>query len=224
MTLKIYLVRHGQTEANARRIFQGWLDLPLTENGRTQAHWVGDRLAQVELDRIYTSPLKRALETAQIIGQVLEASKRPEIILEAALKEMNFGRFDGLSSAELEARYPREYRRWQEDWVDSAPPGGERARDMFQRVCTWFDDLTQEGGDPNNPYRPANVIASSQNILIVTHEGVILQILAHILGLDLAHCWRLRVEPGSLTEVQINHGYAVLTRLNHTAEYLQAHR
>lgn len=210
--MKIYLVRHGQTDANAKRIFQGWLDLPLNDTGRSQVQWVGDRLAQIQFDRIYTSPLQRALETTRIITAVSLAPTKPEIIIELALKEMNFGSFDGLSSAEIEARFPEEYCQWQEDWVNIAPPEGEKAVGMFSRVCTWFEHLTQSEEEKVS----ANQSDSSENILIVTHEGVILQILAHILGLGLSQCWRLRVEPGSITEVQIIHGYSVLTRLNQT--------
>lgn len=198
--MKIWLVRHGETDANARKVFQGWLDLPLNTTGEHQARWVRDTLRGQSFERIYSSPLQRAKATAEIIACGLRESV--PVLSVDELKEMHFGRWEGLSSAEIALRDPEHYQRWLDHWETVAPPEGESATDMFQRVCRWFDWLcSQEKADTQ--------------LLIVSHEGVILQILAHLLGKGLAGCWQMRVDPGSISQVDIHDGFAVITKLNH---------
>jgi alpha-ribazole phosphatase len=74
---------------------------------------------------------------------------------------------------------------------------------MFRRVSAWFDRLVA-------------ATEAEAHLLIVTHEGVILQILAHVLGLGLAGCWHMRVETGSISQLALWDGFAVITKLNHT--------
>lgn len=198
--MRIWLVRHGETHANAQKVFQGWLDLPLNGEGRRQGQWLQEMLREVPFQRIYASPLQRTMETA---GMIVDGRAEPaEIIPVDALKELNFGQWEGLSSKEIAARDPEAYQQWLDDWELVAPPDGESAQAMFQRVCDGFAQIIAEA-DPK------------ANLLIVTHEGVILQILANLLGLGLAGSWHIRVEPGSISQVEIRDGFAVVTRLNH---------
>lgn len=198
--MKLYLVRHGQTDANHRKIFQGWLNWSLNDYGQNEAAWLRDQLHGLPISKIYTSPLKRAVETTEIIAQGL--ADPIENVQVEALKEMNFGTWDGLSSEEIMKKDPEVFQNWLDHWQTVKTPEGESAVQLYKRVTCWLDrliDLTED----------------DRNLLIVSHEGVILQIIASLLGMGLDECWRFRVKPGSLSVVQIHDGYASLIRLNH---------
>ncbi|MCK4261321.1 MAG: alpha-ribazole phosphatase [Halanaerobiales bacterium] len=198
--MELILIRHGQTEANRRGAFQGWLDLSLSAQGQKQVKCLKNELADYKIDKIYVSPLKRAVETAQIIREGLK--NPPELLKMEDLKEMNFGDWDGLCSDEIETNYPEEYLRWQKDWQRVVIPGGESAEKMYERVTNWVDEcLTQ--AKPN------------EKILLISHQGVILQIISYLLGMNLADCWHFRVDPGSMSVIQIKSDFPILTLLNY---------
>ncbi len=198
--MELIIVRHGQTEANRKGAFQGWIDLSLSEHGLKQIEWLRDELKGQEFDQIYVSPLKRTLQTAQIIREGLK--NPPELVKIDALKEMNFGKWDGLCSDEIEKKYPADYKKWLNDWQTMVIPDGESAEKMFKRVVEWIDELLKKS-DPND------------KVMIVSHQGVILQIIAHLLGLDLSGCWHFKVEPGSMSVIEIKGDFPILSLLNH---------
>ena len=213
--MKLFLVRHGETDANKNRVFQGWLDLPLNATGQKQARDVRDILQQMRFAGIFASPLQRTMETATIIQEGLQC--QANIFPENALKEMNFGLWDGLSSKDIEQSDGVRFREWLTDWEKIAPPAGESAEEMYQRVSAWLGWLKGEDMQKTASGKAEN--AENTSYLIVTHEGVILQILAHLLGLNLSAIWHFRVQPGSISEIQFTNDYAVLTRLNYTTDY-----
>lgn len=198
--MKLYLVRHGQTEANHRKVFQGWLNWSLNDHGRSEAVWLRDQLRDTPISKIYASPLRRTVETMEIITQGLP--DRAEIEQVEAIKEMNFGTWDGLSSEEIMQKDPEVFQNWLDHWQTVKTPNGESADQLYNRVTCWLDHLLESTEE-------------DRNLLIVSHEGVILQIITHLLGFGLGECWRFRVNPGSLSVVQIHGGYASLIRLNH---------
>lgn len=207
--MKIWLVRHGETDANLQKRFQGWTDLPLNAAGLRQAEWLRRELGHSPLRQIFASPLRRAMQTAGIIA---EGSRGESAVVPVeAIKELNFGQWDGRSSAEIAANDPETYQRWLDQWERTAPPGGESAAAMYDRVCDWFGTLVRKTDQ-------------RAEVVIVTHEGVILQILAHLLGLGLAGCWHFRVEPGSISLAEITDGFAVITMLNHRERAPENHR
>lgn len=110
MNTEIFLVRHGETEWNATGKFQGSTDICLSERGIAQAQYAKPRLKN-KFDVIYTSPLKRALQTAQIISE--GSGKTPIIIND--LREINFGKWEGLTRKEIRALYGSEFDSWQND-------------------------------------------------------------------------------------------------------------
>ncbi|AZR74646.1 alpha-ribazole phosphatase [Anoxybacter fermentans] len=201
--MELILVRHGHTEANHKRVFQGWLDLSLSEKGRKQAIRLREELKNYQFEKIYVSPLKRALETAEIIKEGLKTPS--EIVKAGALKEMNFGFWEGLSSDEIQARYPEDFQNWLKNWQRVRVPGGESAIQMFERVRNWVDKILKKHDEDTT-------------LLIVSHEGVILQMIAYLLGFDLASSWHFRVDPGSLSVIEIIQGFSILIKLNHVVE------
>lgn len=174
----ILLARHGQSDWNRDRRWQGHADRPLTELGRMQARELAQRLAHTDLDAIYSSDLRRAQETAEVLGraQGLDVRTIP------GLREVDVGSWSGLTRAEAEQRYPEAYRRWlvgEEGWDD-----GETYDELSDRVlaAVWEIAAAHPG----------------ERVLVVGHGGSIRAIHAAALGVDVHAYRRLqRVEPNA---------------------------
>ena len=184
----VYLARHGESDWNVERRWQGHADRPLTDHGREQAQALAARLAGVELDAIYASDLRRAWETAEAVAapRGLEVVRRPE------LREVDVGSWSGFTRDECADRFPDAFLRWQEGgsgWDD-----GESYEDMGVRIVTAVQRLAAEhpGG----------------SILVVSHGGPIRAVHAHALGVDIAtHRRTGPVEPNArLSSVSVEDG------------------
>jgi len=147
----ILLARHGETDWNREGRFQGWADPPLNATGRAQAVDLSVQLMAEELAAVYSSPLRRAYETAEVVA----ASRGLEPVTVDALREVDVGSWSGLSRAEIEQRFPEQYARWLDygqGWED-----GETYEQMVDRVVGALQELA-EGRD-------------GERILAVTHGG-----------------------------------------------------
>jgi broad specificity phosphatase PhoE len=178
VTTTILLARHGESDWNRTKRWQGWADRPLTELGREQAQELARRLEETELDAIYASDLQRARETAEIVAQ----TKKLRVETTPDLREVDVGSWSGLTRAEAEKRFPDHYARWLEGgegWDD-----GETYDQLGERVVTAFGAIAakHEGG----------------RALVVAHGGTIRAIHAAALGVDV-HTYRRiqRVEPNA---------------------------
>ncbi len=181
----IYLLRHGEIEQGDERRFVGQSDLPLNENGLHQACLWQQKLKSGLFEKIYTSDLSRARQTALIIA----GNHQGKVQLLPALREINLGEWEGMSVAEVQARYPEEWQLREKDLVTFRPPGGESFRDLALRIVPVFNQIVQglEG-----------------DILIVAHAGVNRVILCQVLGMDLANLFRLGQDYGSLNLLERN--------------------
>lgn len=147
--LNLLLTRHGQA-VSGDIMLGGQLDLPLTETGRREAEALAQRLAGVRIDRIVSSPMQRALETAQAI-----AAGRP-IEVDERLRERNYGRWEGLTYAEIDARDPGLRNRWEHDPAETRSPGGESGDEVAGRALSFLVDMLGEelgGTDERNERR-----------------------------------------------------------------------
>jgi broad specificity phosphatase PhoE len=133
--LHLLLTRHGLTTAGSRAVLGGQLDVGLTDEGRAQARALADRLAGIRIDRVISSPMQRALETAQVI-----ATGRP-VEVDDRLREVDYGRWEGLTSAEIDAHDPELRERWERDPVATHPPGGESGGEVAARALSFLSDL-----------------------------------------------------------------------------------
>ena len=156
---RICLVRHGETDWNAQGRLQGHIDVPLNATGLAQARATAANLAGQRFVALYTSDLQRAHQTAAEASRALHMEALPD----PRLRERNYGRFQGLTYAEAQARYPEGYRRFQERDTAFAFEDGESLGDFAARIHTALEALAARhaGGQ----------------ILVVTHGGV----------LDIAH-------------------------------------
>jgi broad specificity phosphatase PhoE len=174
----ILLARHGESDWNRAKRWQGWADRPLTARGREQAHELARRLEETELDAVYSSDLARARETAEIVAR----AKGVTITTTPDLREVDVGSWSGLTRAEAEARFPEAYARWLsggEGWDD-----GEAYEEMSKRVLRAVMTIAE--------HHPG------QRVLAVAHGGSIRGIHAAALGVDV-HTYRRiqRVEPNA---------------------------
>ncbi|MYE27027.1 MAG: histidine phosphatase family protein [Chloroflexi bacterium] len=137
---RVLFIRHGQTDFNRERRLQGAMPVPLNECGRSQSRSLAEYLNAVPIDAIYSSPRSRALETAQIIGEILGQTVRQD----ERLAEIAFGDFEGHTFAEVEARFPVAFRKWQSGFRPYRVPGGESRLDVQRRMQAAWDDITSK--------------------------------------------------------------------------------
>ncbi|HEX5468411.1 MAG TPA: histidine phosphatase family protein [Gaiellaceae bacterium] len=162
----VYLARHGESDWNVERRWQGHADRPLTERGREQARALAERLEGVELEAVYASDLRRAWETAQQVAGArgLEVVQLPE------LREVHVGSWSGLTRDDCAARFPEAFERWcagGSGWDD-----GETYEEMAERVVAAIRALAAQHPEGT--------------ILVVSHGGPIRAVHAHALGVDIA--------------------------------------
>jgi alpha-ribazole phosphatase len=195
--INIILVRHGQTSMNLRRTNSGWSDHELTEEGIAQAYAAKEKLADLEFDKIYASPLKRTLKTAEIINE----NFGKEIILDGDLRERSFGIWEDMTREEICENFPEDFAEWKNDPIDYCIKEGESSRQFFNRVSSFFDRLLKYNKEGT--------------FLIVGHLGTIMIAIAHLLGLGVEAMYRFRVDNCSITKIVINgKGNAYLTHMN----------
>jgi len=162
----LFLIRHGETDWNVEGRYQGQADPPLNDRGLRQAHELGDKLASVNLDLLYTSPLLRSEQTAQIISRKLAIP----FYKDERLMEINQGKWQTRLRSEIEALYPDLFRRWETEPWEVTPPGGESLEQVGQRVFAAIDELLQKH--------------SGKRIGIVSHRIPIALIKMRFQGLD----------------------------------------
>ncbi|HEX3726214.1 MAG TPA: histidine phosphatase family protein [Pirellulales bacterium] len=147
--MKIFCARHGETLHNVAGRIQGQSNSQLSPLGRRQCQALAEALAGFEIDAIISSPLSRALETAQCVAERLQL----DVQLDERWMEIHAGIFQGFGWHELDARFPAEYQRWRSQDPDYRIPGGESRRDLMLRTEQALGDIREAG------YRQAVVIA-----------------------------------------------------------------
>jgi broad specificity phosphatase PhoE len=174
----ILLARHGESDWNRERRWQGHADRPLTERGIAQARALADRLADIRLDAVYASDLLRARATAEVVAE--PRGLRVQVVPD--LREVDVGSWSGLTRDEARARFPLDFARW----LDGGPGwhDGESYEAMSERVLAAVMGVV--GAHPDG------------RVLVVSHGGPIRAIHAAALGMDVHAYRRLRpVEPNA---------------------------
>ena len=134
----LVLVRHGESQWNLENRFTGWIDVPLTDKGREEAKRAGEKIKSIKFDKAYTSVLKRAIETLEIILKVIKQEKLP-IEKDQALNERHYGDLQGLNKAETAQKYgDKQVHIWRRSY-DIAPPNGESLKDTAARTLPYFE-------------------------------------------------------------------------------------
>jgi len=181
---RLLLARHGQSVSNAIRRFQGAQDVALSPLGMRQAEALGQAVSRRAIAHVYVSPFERARHTAEIALARLDL---PLTVVDD-LRELSLGEWEGCTVEEIRTRPGDPYARWVRDPVQCPPPGGEPLADVQARVLRAVERIT--AAHPNG-----------DDVLIVSHGGVISALLAHGFGLPLSSIWRIAVANCSLSEI-----------------------
>ncbi len=185
MRTSIWLVRHGQTELNKARRYQGTTDSPLTPFGQRQAEALARRLRRIPFKVAVVSPSMRANATAETIL----ADRDAPVLADPRWAETSHGRWEGLTYDEVRARFPREAAERFADTLHGKPAGGESLAEVAQRVAEGWRALLQQ-----NP---------GGRVLVVTHATPVQLVLCQIAGMSPELHWRWRGDLGSVTAIDV---------------------
>ena len=192
------LLRHGQTPMSVQKRYAGRSDAPLTGVGVQQAAAAAKRLASADLGVIVTSPLLRAVQTAQEVAAVTGAA----VVTEDGFRETDFGAWEGLTFAEVRERWPAELATWLAD-PEVAPPGGESFTDVSARITAALHRVLAD--------------RAGQTVLIVSHVTPIKMLVAAALLAPPAALYRMHLDVAALSEIDwYADGPAVLRSFNDT--------
>ena len=195
---RILLVRHGRTEWNKGQIFRGTVDIPLDDQGRTEAGCARDWLAGESIDAAYTSPLSRSVETAEIIL----APHGVPAVLHDGLVDLNYGDWQGKSLQAVQSEYPDLYAQWEEAPSTVVFPGGEGLGDVRDRVlATAHEAVSRHPG---------------KTVLLAAHRVVNKVLIAALLGLDSSHFWEIGQDTCALNEFVYDRQRWICRSLNDT--------
>jgi broad specificity phosphatase PhoE len=192
----LYITRHGQTEWNLEQRIQGHQDSPLTGLGVTQANALGEALAGVKLDAIYSSSSQRARRTAEIIRG--HGARAVEIRIDDRLREIHMGNWEGLRRDQVEAASPKAHRvYWERPDVYEPTNGGESVRDVAARVVPLLKRML--------------TVHNGESILIVTHTVPLKVIMSYFEDRPLARLWDPPfIHPASLSYITVDgNGFAI---------------
>jgi len=185
--LVLYLVRHGRTAYDDEDKFCGISDPDLSEEGIEQAIALGRFFRNIKVDLIYTSELKRAIETAKII-QALNPNTK--LIINRNLNEMNFGKWEGLTRNEIKELFPEEYAKWETDPFNNPPPEGEHPKNVLDRMQKFLEDVKNEYD-----------VEKDKNIVCVTHKTSMRLLLSYLEGVPLSLYRQYNIDNGTFVKL-----------------------
>lgn len=182
--MKLFLIRHGQTDWNLRGKIQGSCDIELNDTGIKQAEELNNKVLEesYKFSTIYSSPQTRAVKTAEILSRVTNVDYIPI----KGLEEINLGDWEGLSWAEVKEKYPTEYEEWYINRRYTKPPKGESYQDMLERVFAAIHKIINENCD---------------NVIIVTHSAVIMCIQCYLTNTPFDEMTKFKIDNTSITEI-----------------------
>ena len=185
---KLLLVRHGNTKLNSAGRYWGRTDVELSADGKRQAERLRDRLATQKIDAIYTSNLQRASVTAKIIA----SSHQVDIVTCPELREIDFGKIEGLTFKEVSQLYPEVAEAWSKRSLTLKYPAGESVTELNNRVRKFLEKLEKH--------------APEETILIVAHSAPLRLLICHLLGIRIQHWRQIRLDLASLSILDIPPG------------------
>lgn len=196
--MKLFLTRHGQTDWNIARRYQGHSNTELNQVGIRQAELLAQRLSKETIHAIYSSDLSRAMTTADLIKNAQEQA--PVFHSDMRWRELSFGNWEGMTYREMSAHSPELFDAWMKDSLTISTPNGETHRQLAERVQAAFDEIKAKHKE--------------ETVLIVGHSGSMQTLLALLLGVDLSRYWQFRVSQASLSELTVYEDSVTLNLFN----------
>jgi broad specificity phosphatase PhoE len=194
----VYLVRHGQTAWNREEVFRGRADIALNETGREEALLAGQYLKRVAVNAIYSSPLSRAVETAEVIARYQDK----KVLISDGLIDIDFGQWQGVSHEVVMERYGELYRQWKDNPHMVRFPGGETLEEVRERALRAVDEILLEHSD--------------ETLVMVSHRVVNKTLVCGLLGLDNSHFWKIGQDTACINVLEFGEGFT-LRCLNDTS-------
>jgi broad specificity phosphatase PhoE len=195
---RIILVRHGRTEWNKGEIFRGTVDIPLDEQGRKEAACARDWLKEATFHAAYSSPLGRAVETAEIILEAHGLTVRKH----EGLIDLNYGEWQGKANEEVKQIYPELYQQWREAPHTVVFPEGEGLGTVRARSLSAAEEMVAKHPD--------------ETVLLAAHRVVNKVLIAALLGLDDSHFWEIGQDTAALNEFVYQDGKWICRLVNDT--------
>ena len=195
-----YFLRHSATDWNMEGRICGSTDVPLSDLGRRQAQLLGRRFETLPVEALYSSPLRRALDTAIVIGESVGLSP----LVDSRLAELNYGEWEGATFAEIVRATPGLYHAWEENPADLAPPRGETGVHLVERAAPFLAEVAQR--------HPCG------NVVVVCHKTVCRLLACQIMGVPLTE-YRRRVpmDNAALNIFEAQNGKWRVATLNDTS-------
>lgn len=181
---RLIILRHGETEWNRKERFRGLADLSLTERGLQQARAAAERIAPLKPQFIYSSPLKRALQTASAVGSSLGLP----VFTEEGLRDVDYGLWQGLSLGETYQKFRKDYFQWLHSPEKVGFPQGESLSLVHERVKDVLKNLDKRHEE--------------ESVLLVTHKVVCKILVLTLLGLELSHFWQIQMDVAALNHFE----------------------
>lgn len=198
---EIILARHGETEWNVTEVFRGRADIPLNQTGIKQAELLAQFLGDRKIEAVYSSPLKRALKTAEIVA----ARHKLEVQIAPGLVDFDFGEWNGLSLQEVKDKYKEVFTVWAEHPERARIPGGETLDAVTGRSMSVVMEVVKKHQGP---------------VALVSHRVVNKVLILALLGLGNERFWSVKIDTAGITIFDYNKGRFVLTKHNDTS-YLE---
>ncbi len=195
---KIILARHGKTELNIAEVFRGRINVELNETGIKQAELLAEYLSSLKIDGVYSSPLKRALKT----GEIIATRHKIGVELATGLIDLDYGKWQGLPHREVKDRYKELYAEWLSHPDRVRMPDGESLNDVRERAV----DVVNEA-----------VARYEGTVVLVAHRVVNKVLICALLGLDNSHFWNIRQDTCGITTFAYESNRFILTRHNDTS-------
>jgi broad specificity phosphatase PhoE len=195
---ELILARHGETVWNVEKIYRGRTDVNLDEVGIKQAELLGEYLSNWEVEAIYSSPLRRAIYTANIIARYQKIA----VQVTHGLIDFDYGEWQSLPEQEVKRLYPTLHNEWHNNPHKVKMPGGESLEDVKRRAVEVVNDILSK---------------YQGSVVLVSHRVVNKVLICSLLGLDNSYFWNIKQDVGGITIFNYVDGRFVLTRHNDTS-------
>ncbi len=206
--MDIYLIRHGETEGNREGYFRGRADFPLNETGIEQAKALAEELKDTGIKIIYSSPLSRALKTAEILAEATGA----EVVVEEGFTNINLGPWEGKKKEEVKRNYPELFELWVNYPEKLRLEGAETLQDVQRRSFEALKRIVQQCFERN-----------IERIAVVTHRAVLKPLIAAALEIKEPYFWKIQVETASYSILSHDGKRGFILKLLNQTKHLKSY-
>ncbi|MEF9933996.1 MAG: histidine phosphatase family protein [Clostridium sp.] len=196
--MELIFIRHGETNLNSMRVYQGHINESLNLRGINQIREVACKVKGFVPNKIYTSPLNRALETTDIIIKECGINITPKV--DERISEIDFGLWDGIAYNKVMEGYESEYKEFLRDYKSFTFPGGESFENFYNRCAEFIDEITSTKTD--------------ETIFVIAHGGVIRVFLLYLLSMNKDMFYSFSVKQGYYTRCFVYDGINMIDELN----------